>query len=378
MDHKYIESNLQEKMNDFISELKKILDDDRVEKLKHFEELNKDEFGMKDNLYKFHEKLMSNDLFNLFTRCKIKLFSSKTDETNDISESLFGYEISLKTIFNNRSSNVKKNLWRYLHLFYLLIESSLDNGSEERKKMLTDLLSQKLENDDMTKEEIKSIPTDELSSKVKEDILNVDVNDSTNNLIDDIVSSFQSSLDVNSENPFDCIMDITQKITEKYKDKLDSGEIELDKMMGGIQNSIPGMGGLMGKKDEPQEKVVIDENFSTDQVDLGEKDKEEGKGFKLSGMMKMMNSMNGKGGGPNLGGLMNVMKKMNTIQTEDEAKELKVEMDTFLEKELGVDMDKFNDTLNKIESKQNDNKNQNESVSNKPNLNTSLQYNQQS
>ena len=44
-------------------------------------------------------------------------------------------------------------------------------------------------------------------------------------MIDDIVSSFQDSLEGNSENPFNSILDITKKITEKYQDKIENGEI---------------------------------------------------------------------------------------------------------------------------------------------------------
>jgi hypothetical protein len=347
MDNKYIEDKLCEKLESFINELTKIFvnDKDRLVYLKDLQK-NNENFGLKNNLYNFYESLQNEDLFNLFLRSKIKLFSAKTEETNKVSESLFGSELSLKIIFNNRSKDTKINLWRYLHLFYLLIESSLDNKSEENIKKLTKLLS----NNDNTKNNLKDLPTSEISDKVKNDILDVDVNDSTNNLIDDIVSSFQTSLDGNSDNPFECIMDITEKITNKYKDKLASGEIELDKMMGSITSTLPGIGNLIGKKEEPKEKVIIDNNFSTDQVELGEKD--EKKGFQLSGMMKMMNSMNGKGGGPNLKGLMDVMGKLNTVKTDEDAKELKGEMDTFLEKELGLDVSKLNETINKIETSQ--------------------------
>lgn len=347
MDNNYIETNLKEKLSVFITQLKTLYSNNESQLLllENLEKINNDNFGLKSNLYNFYESLGNEDLFKLFLRSKIKLFSTKTEETNKVSESLFGPELTLKSIFNNRSKDVKDNLWRYLHLFYLLIESNLENKSEDKINKLSKLLDN---NNESKKIELS---TSEMSDKVKKDILNVDVNDSTNNLIDDIVSSFQTSLDGNSENPFDCIMDITEKITSKYKDKLASGEIELDKMMGSITSTLPGIGNLIGKKEEPKEKVIIDDNFSTDQVELGNKD-EEKKGFQLSGMMKMMNSMNGKGGGPNLKGLMDVMGKLNNVKTDEDAKELKGEMDTFLEKELGLDVSKLNETINKIESKE--------------------------
>ena len=169
-------------------------------------------------------------------------------------------------------------------------------------------------------------------------------------MIDDIVSCFQDSMESGSGNPFDSIMGITQKITEKYQSKIESGEVELDKMMGSITSSIPGMEGLVGgNKDKKEEKVVIDENFSTDDVELGKKD--EKKGFNLSGMMKMMNGMTGGDGGPNLKGLVDVMGKMNDVKTDEEAEQLKKEMDSYLEKELGVDVSKLNETIENMENK---------------------------
>ena len=144
-------------------------------------------------------------------------------------------------------------------------------------------------------------------------------------------------------------MGITQKITEKYQSKIESGEIELDNMMGSITSSIPGMGGLMGGNKKDEEKVVIDENFSTDDVELGKQD--EKKGFNLSGMMKMMNGMSGGDGGPNLKGLVDVMGKLNSVKTEEEAENLKKEMDSYLESELGVDVSKLNETIEKMENK---------------------------
>lgn len=375
MSNEYVENVLKSNVDSFLVELEKLFDDERLTLVKQLQDKNKNDFGLKQNIYKFVESLQNDDLFKLLLRSKIKLFSSKTEETNNVSESLFGVELTLKSIFNNRSNKTKRVLWSYLHLFYFLIENNLENKSEERINKLAKLLKDEEDEEDEDDEQKESLSTGEISDKVKKDILNVDVNDSTNNLIDDIVSSFQSSLDGNSENPFDCIMDITEQITEKYKDKLANGEIELDKMMGSITKSIPGVENLLGKKNqEPQEKVVIDENFSTDQVELGDKDKQEGKGFQLSGMMKMMNSMNGKGGGPNLKGLMDVMGKLNSVKTEDEAKELKGEMDSFLEKELGLDVSKLNDTIGKIEAKQQELVKQDEQLE-ENNKNVELEYN---
>ena len=343
-----LKNDLNKNFNLFLTELENILDDeDKLTLLREVKKKNLESNNVNENLICFHNSINSDDLFNLFVRSKIKLFSSKTVETNKISESLFGVELTLKNVFNNQPANVKKNLWKYLHLFFLLIESYQENKSNKKINKLRELVMEKEENTVNLEKEKDNLSNKNLSDRVKKDILNVEVNDTTNNMIDDIVSSFQDSLEGNSENPFNSILDITKKITDKYQDKIESGEIELDKMMNSITDTMPGMKGMVGKnKKETKETVVIDENFSTDDVKLGDESENENDGLNLSGMMKMMNNMNGKNGGPNLQGLMNVMGKLNTVQSEEDALNLKSEMDDYLEKELGVDVEKLNETMN--------------------------------
>ena len=346
MDLEYVLNTLKSKNNEFLEKLKISLDE---EDKKTFDEAIKkyelmDFKKLPDSFVNFMNILENDDMFILFSRSKIKVFSSKTEETHQLSLSLYGGELNLKYILNKRSEAEKKNIWNYLHLFYFLLLQTKDKYFEDRKSYMIQLLKN-------TENEIKKEDIDRVSSKVKKELLDVDVNDTTNNMIDDIVSSFQESLDGGSGNPFDSIMDITSKITEKYKNKIESGEVELDKMMGSITKGIPGMdslvGGLGGNK-KPEEKVVIDENFSTDNVELGKEN--EKKGFNLSGMMKVMNGMNGKDGGPNLKGLLDVMGKLNTVENEEDAQKLKGEMDNYLEKELGVDVSKLNKTIESIET----------------------------
>ena len=340
-----VEKFLQE-YNTFIDQLLNVFKSDSNNEFKSaIEKLLKEcESDKLSRGKRFYDSLESNELFEVFCKSKVKLFSSKDENTNLVSISLFGEDLPLKKLVNNMDQKVKDVVWKYLHLFYFLMESSNENRSE-RKSQLSKLLKEKEE---------------KLKREVKNDLLNVDVNEDTNNMIDDIVKSFESTLDGNNINPFESIMDITQKITEKYSDKIENGDIELEKLMGSIQNNIPGMPDIMssmngmdlGGKKEPKEKVVIDENFSTDQVDIGNKD-EKGSGMNLSNMLKMMNTMNVGGksgeGGQDMGGLFSMLGKLDTIKTEEDAENLKKEMDSYLENELGVDMGELN---KKIESAQ--------------------------
>lgn len=338
-----IEKYLQE-YNIFIEQVEKLFSDQDkqvVENLKKECESDKLSRGKL-----FYDTLENDTLFEYFCKSKVKLFSSKDETTNAVSNSLFGEVLPLKKLINNQTQKVKDVVWKYLHLFYFLLESENKNRSQ-RKSQLSEILKEKEE---------------KIKKEVKNDLLNVDVNEDTNNMIDDIVKSFESTLNGNSANPFESIMEITQQITEKYSDKIENGEIELEKLMGSIQNNIPGMPDIMnnmegltgmGKKKEPKEKVVIDENFSTDQVDIGDKN-EKASGMNLSNMLNMMNSMKmggGEGEGKDLGGLFSMLGKLDNLKSNEDAENLKKEMDLYLEKELGVNMGELN---KKIEGAQKD------------------------
>jgi hypothetical protein len=263
-------------------------------------------------------------------------------------------------------------------------------------------------------------------------MLNVDVNDDTNEMISDIVKSFETTLDGNS-NPFAGILNISQQISSKYANKINTGEIQLGKLMEGIQKTMPGMdkvfkagensdpndikgmmdnilggmaggfgnlaggagmgdmlGGLAGgagmgdmlgglfNKEKEQQKVIIDENFSTSKVDLGQvkesKSMNIGKllnvadtfgvipgGKKKEGTMDVLGSLLGGnsedasnsklggglgsllGGNANMGELFNMMGSLN--KDNNNMEDVKNKMDTFLEQKLGLDVKKINEDL---------------------------------
>jgi hypothetical protein len=276
-----------------------------------------------ENVERFFNSLEEDTLFLLFSKSKIKVFSGKTDETHNVSVSLFDEKLTLKQIFNNMTEIVKNQYWDKLFRLYIEYNKTLENSNNMRFTMLLD--------------SIKTI-NNTLSSKVKNDILKVDVNNTTNSMIDDIVGSFQNIMG-NKSNPFDNIMNITTMISDKYKDQLQNGEIQLDKIIGGIDGVIPG---LMKKTEEKKEPVIIDENFSTDNVNVGEIKEESGNNF--GNMMKMI---------PNMGGLMNMVSRINKAENDDDLVDIKKDMDTYLEKELKVDMSQFNETMSNIEKNMN-------------------------
>lgn len=315
------ENNLVELYDGFLNNIESTIE---IQLLNMKELSNSDKSS---NLQSFYKILENNDIFNLFVSCKIKVFSSKTVETNDLSNSIFGEDYTLKFLLNNRTEFVKAKVWSGLISMYRDIEFENNN----RKDRL-----------DMIKSKMKELSKD-LSSQVKNDMFNIDVNNTTSNMIDDIVISFQDVMNKNT-NPFDNIMDITNKITEKYHKKIEDGEIEIEKVMGNLQENLPNIGSMMRGENKEENKIVIDENFSTADVDVA-LPKESVNGFNVGNMMKAAQSM------PNIGNLSSVMSKLSNINEDTNMDDLKSDMDSFIEKDLGLDMEEFNKNLETLQKK---------------------------
>ena len=306
-----------------------------------------------DRVQKFNDLMKSNTLFNFFLKSKIKLFSHKETNTLNISESMFGSEFSLKKIFNNQEDSVKIVLWKFLHNLvkyyneYLL----LDNVDSEIQTKI-DKINACLLNEDSSNS--KGINIKESLNKIlKTDSLNED----TNGLINDIIHGFESSMS-NQTNPFENIMNISNTITDKYKDKIENGDIKIDEIFKNMQ-SLPGMESMgpmmnslftnMGTSEpEKEEKVIIDENFSTSMVDVPEPTLEGESNMNLKNILKtadnfgLMDSLTGQSSDdPGMGKLMNIFNKL-TNQTDP------MEIQNVFSKELGIDMDKLTNEMSKV------------------------------
>ena len=294
---------------------------------------------LEQRLNNFYTSLLNEDTFTLFGQTKIKAFSAKTVETHSLSSSLFE-ECTLKTIFNNQPDEVKSQLWQALYHLYIELER-LNKQHPDRVPYL--------------KEQIKRLrqapPKMEFKSDMLKKIIKTDVNETTTNMLDDIMGSFNSVL-TNKGNPFENIMNIGNMISSKYSDKIQNGEIELDKILGGMENVMGGggmmeglknmMGGegglnldsMMGNKTE--EPVIIDENFSTSNIDIGKE--EESNGFNLGALGKLKP-------------LADMVSKLGNMENEDDVESLKNEMDGFMQNELKVDMSKFKEQMEDMQKK---------------------------
>jgi hypothetical protein len=246
----------------------------------------------KINQGKVFVESISNNNFKLFLQSKLKVFSHKNNDTKQISESLFGPKLALKQLLNNQTDDLKKTVWAYLHVLYLYAHLllPLEQQNEEHIKQLSLLL-------DII--DVKNIENNtDINSRIY-NLLNVEVNSDTKTMIEDIVNSFNPLMDGTNKNPLANIMQISQTISSKYSDKICRGDIELDKIMDSIKDKIPGMEGIINnftnmkntKPKKPKEKVIINENYSTANIDVGEDELKKTGNFNIGNILKAADTL---------------------------------------------------------------------------------------
>jgi hypothetical protein len=375
-----------ESFNNFINQLKIIYIDDDIQKI--LTTIN--EYQNTKKIYNglYFSSLIDDEHFDLLINNKIKLFSHKNVKTQEISESLFGKELCIKNILNNQPDDVKNIIWFNLHSLYSTIEKTKSDEIQNKDRL--EIINKLICNPENKK---YNISPNETKNKLKE-LLNVDINDDTSEMIEDIIKSFESVVNNNNNvggTQLNGIMGISQKISLKYNDKINNGDIELDKIMASITKKVPGMEQMMnnmtggsfdikdmmstllgGKKDVVKNKILIDENFSTSTVDVGIID-EKSSNMKIGNILKMADNFGIIPGGkksndepslnnsqdpqdsqdfekltgsvPNIGKMMNMMQKLTKTTTIEDAEQLKEEMSTFLQNNLGIDINTITQQL---------------------------------
>jgi len=348
-------TNLYEKIKDFISHLNQVLPDTSILNLVE----NESNELLLERAKQLNNSLNTNNFANLLKN-RIKIFSHKDPITLKISQSFFGPELSLKKIFNNQEETIKLVFWKDLKDILLAYNEDVVLKDPENKKALNRINDLLLE--------IKSNFNSKEGFDPKEGInkiLNTDsLNATTNNLINDIFGSFESSLSDSNGNPFNNILQISQTITEKYKDKIENGDINLDDLLKNMTN-LPGMENMGNMVDmlskqmkpetkEPKEKVIIDENFSTANVEQGEVKDE--KSMNVSSLLKTMDSINSitgvlgnnplfggntDGNGPDMSKIMGIFNKLGNVTDTSE-------INNVFENELGIDINKFTSEMSKV------------------------------
>jgi len=300
---------------------------------------------------KLNDSIDTTTNFNYLLKNKIKLFSHKEKDTLKISESLFGSELSLKKIFNNQEETIKLVLWKDLQNILLSYNEYLLLSNPD-DKLVNDKVN-KLKNN------IESINTVETLTDPKESINKIlntsNLNETTNEMINDIFTNFESILNNKDENsnPFGNILEISKTITEKYKDKIENGDIKLDDLLKNMTH-LPGMENMgnivemltkqfTSVKEQPKEPVIIDENFSTATIEQGNVT-EDKPGLNVASLLKTMDSLglnNGNGqNGPDLSKIMGIFNKLGDIKDPSQ-------LNNVVQNELGIDLNKFSEEISK-------------------------------
>lgn len=308
--------------------------------------INEDNEKKVDRGRKLSAALHGNCNYENFTKSKIKVFSHKEKDTSKISESLFGKNLTLKKIFNNQSDEIKVKLWKYLH----------------------DLVGY-IKNETPVVEPINSI--EETIKNTKEYIAKIlesnELNEATNDMINDIIKAFENAFESGGvANPFESIMKINELITNKYKDKIENGEIDLNLIMDILKKSIPGLSEMNGVSDllnmfnsptESKEKIIMDENFSTADIEVGKEDANSN--FNIGSVLKIMNSLPNmlgdnqlalteNGEAPSMDKLFSIFSKLNTIDTTKPNN-----LQNLVQKELGLDLSKISEQMASVLNKKN-------------------------
>jgi hypothetical protein len=388
------ENQYLECFNNFIKQLKIIYKDEEVQKtLDMINDYTNDKKMYNGLLF---TSLLDDTNFDLLVSSKIKLFSHKNSKNLEISESLFGKELCIKNLLNNQSDEIKKIIWFNLQSIYYTIEKTKSEDIQDNNRL--NIIHKLIYNEELPSKNKFNISPEDTKNKLQE-MLDVSVNDETSGMIDDIIKSFETILNnPKGSNPLNGIMDISQKISVKYGEKISNGDIEIDKLMSSITKKVPGldkmmsgmgsedgsvnikdmmggmMGGLSGDKKEPKEKILIDENFSTSIVDVGVIEEKPANGFKIGNILKMADQFGvlpgpGKKSGndknesnennespnlegmPNLGKIMEIMQKLDKSSSSGDAEDLKEEMNTFLKNDLGIDMNDFTQQMEEMSKK---------------------------
>ena len=357
-----------EAYNQFIQKLKNIFTDSATIKIlnKYY---NEDDTIKKDKCLLFI-KLIDEYDNDSFMNCKIKIFSHKNENTLTISNCLFGPDLSIKNLLNNQTNEIKIIIWNYMHTIYKTYKEheNIKNESNELiKTKLYELLGD------------------------KEGI--IILNDDTTNMINDISDAFNSLIE-NISNPSELmknIVKLSHKISQKYSKMIKEGNIEIDKILNILISKLPGMEGtnseftnnifsnitkIFENKQNDQQLVIIDENFSTADVKLGEPEESNNllSNMKIGSVLKMADKLGFIPNAfetnnnltninennlinitnessfdqmPDLSKLMNIITKITDDNTN--LNDIKNEMLDFVHKNLGINLDSFtNDIENQL------------------------------
>ena len=137
----FYQSQYLQHFNNFVQQLKVIFpSDDTINILSTIESYSDEVKIARGQLFC---SSIRDENFDLFLKGKIKVFSHKSEDTQTISESLFGTDFCLKNLLNNQPDEVKKVIWINLHTLCMISEllKSDELRDQEKVSMLNKVIS---------------------------------------------------------------------------------------------------------------------------------------------------------------------------------------------------------------------------------------------
>ena len=114
-----------------------------------------------------HSCLENENCFELFLNKKVNSFSSKNEDTNNLSNSLLGEGLPLKKLVNKQSEKTKDIVWNYLHTFYLLNETLLNDEEGNVREPNKERIESTMQKSANSSELIKKISSDNDTESAK-------------------------------------------------------------------------------------------------------------------------------------------------------------------------------------------------------------------
>jgi len=242
-------------------------------------------------------------------------------------------EISLKKVLNNQSNKNKKSLWDFIQLLYVFIDVIVNDEPDIKytKKLIEQIETEFKENSNM-------------NEMYPEVLSNLNVNQKTNELVKDVMQIFnENNFDFKNGDPMQMLLNVSNQIENKYGNSLENGEIDIKNLLDELSNANPILKNItktlnLDKLTKEEQKVVIDENFSTSQVPVGDTQNKEMPN--LVEIMKIMEQLKNPDENNPIGKMMLDISKMADDGQEidsDKKQQINDEMLKMMQQNFGID-----------------------------------------
>ena len=224
-------SNLDEfkdKYNEFINFLIPLLPGDKNIFKKALELLDNEEH-VKNLTVGYTERINSKERYKkqLLER-NIKLFY----KGNHDKPLIVIPNIGMKLVLSKIPANDEKEAWGYLQLFYIILEPPTPSNKKYIKALI-----ESIEKQDRIDEIVEVNDADIQKKEVQKQIESCKSgNKLVDNMVQDIATIFQNNFDSSNEqsNPMGAIFSTLTTISDKYTDKMKSGQITLSDMLSSL------------------------------------------------------------------------------------------------------------------------------------------------